>query len=40
MTSVVAALSFGGDWNIYDKDSINSSFPNFLKIITKLRKNV
>ena len=38
MTSVVAALSFGGDWNIYDKDSIKTSFPNFLNIINDLRK--
>ena len=29
MTSVIAALSFGGKWIIHDKDSINSSFPNF-----------
>tara|TARA_B100000902_G_scaffold52980_1_gene59702 strand:+ start:2912 stop:4237 length:1326 start_codon:yes stop_codon:yes gene_type:complete len=40
MTCIIAALSFGGEWNIYDKDSINSSFPNFLKIINNLRKNV
>ena len=40
MTSIIAALSFGGEWNIYDKDSINTSFPNFLKIINNLRKNV
>ena len=39
MTSVIAALSFGGEWSIYDKDSINTSFPNFLKIINNLRKN-
>ncbi len=39
MTSVIAALIFGGDWNIYDKDSIKTSFPNFLKIINKLRNN-
>tara|TARA_Y100001970_G_scaffold275610_1_gene377097 strand:+ start:376 stop:1701 length:1326 start_codon:yes stop_codon:yes gene_type:complete len=39
MTSVIAALAFGGDWKIYDKDSIKTSFPNFLKIINKLRKN-
>ena len=39
MTSVIAALSFGGEWSIYDKDSINTSFPNFLKIISNLRKN-
>ena len=38
MTSVIAALSFGGHWSIYDKDSIKSSFPNFLKILNKLRK--
>ena len=31
MTSIIAALSFGGIWKIYDKDSINTSFPNFLK---------
>ena len=40
MTSVIAALSFGGDWNIHDKDSIKTSFPNFLKIINDLKKNV
>ena len=39
MTSVIAALSFGGHWKIYDKDSIKSSFPNFFKIINKLKKN-
>ena len=37
MTSVIAALSFGGEWKIYDKDSINTSFPNFLKIINELQ---
>ncbi len=37
MTSVVAALSFGGEWKIHDKDSIKTSFPNFLKIINKLK---
>ena len=31
MTSVIAALSFGGEWQIFDKDSINTSFPSFLK---------
>ena len=30
MTSVVAALTFGGKWQIHDKDSINTSFPSFL----------
>ena len=38
MTSVIAALSFGGDWTIHDKDSINTSFPNFLNIINELQK--
>ena len=38
MTSVIAALSFGGIWKIHDKDSIKTSFPNFLKIINKLKK--
>ena len=38
MTSVIAALSFGGKWVIHDKDSINTSFPNFLKIINRLKK--
>jgi len=39
MTSVIAALSFGGEWNIHDKDSIKTSFPNFLKITNELMKN-
>jgi len=39
MTSVIAALSFGGSWKISDKDSIQSSFPSFLKIIKDLNKN-
>ena len=39
MTSVVAALSFGGFWQIEDKDSIKTSFPNFLKIIEKLKND-
>lgn len=36
MTSVIAALSFGGKWYIHDKDSIKTSFPNFLEIINNL----
>jgi 3-phosphoshikimate 1-carboxyvinyltransferase len=36
MTSVIAALSFGSQWIIHDKDSINTSFPEFLNIIKKL----
>ncbi len=39
MTSVIAALAFGGNWKIYDKDSIKTSFPNFLKIVSKLKKS-
>ena len=38
MTSVIAALSYGGDWIIHDKDSIKTSFPSFLKIINDLKK--
>ena len=38
MTSLIAALSFGGKWVIHDKESINTSFPNFLKIIEDLKK--
>ena len=38
MSSVVAALAFGGKWKIYDKNSTNTSFPNFLKIINDLKK--
>ncbi len=38
MTSVIAALSFGGEWKIYDQDSIKSSFPSFLKILNKIKK--
>ena len=36
MTSVVAALTFGGKWYIHDKNSINTSFPSFLKKINYL----
>jgi len=38
MTSVVGALSFGGNWHIHDKDSIKTSFPSFLKTINILKK--
>ena len=38
MTGIIAALSFGGKWKIHDKDSIRTSFPNFLKIINDLKK--
>ena len=32
MMSVIAALSFGGQWNIYNKSCTKTSFPSFLKI--------
>ena len=37
MTSVIAALSFGGTWSIHDKDSIKTSFPTFLNIINIIK---
>ena len=37
MSSVIAALSFGGEWHIHDKNSINTSFPSFLKILKKMK---
>ena len=36
MMSTIAALTFGGNWKIYDKDSIKTSFPKFLKIIKEM----
>tara|TARA_B100002052_G_scaffold149662_1_gene136654 strand:- start:312 stop:1631 length:1320 start_codon:yes stop_codon:yes gene_type:complete len=36
MTCVVAALTFGGEWKIYDKDAINTSFPSFIAKIKEL----
>ena len=39
MMCTIAALSCGGEWRIYDKDSINTSFPSFLKIIKKINNN-
>ena len=38
MMSTIAALTCGGIWKIHDQDSINTSFPSFLKIIDKLNK--
>ena len=38
MSSVIAALSFGGHWEIHDKDSVKTSFPNFLKLVDQLNK--
>ena len=36
MMSVIAALTCGGKWKIHDKDSINTSFPSFLKILKSI----
>jgi len=36
MMSTIAALTCGGIWKIHNKDSINTSFPTFLKIIKKI----
>ena len=38
MSSVIAALTFGGEWHIHDKNSANTSFPNFLKILKDIQK--
>ena len=37
MMSTIAALTCGGQWKIHDKDSINTSFPSFLKIVKNIR---
>ena len=37
MTSVIAALTFGGDWHIHNRDSIKTSFPDFLKIVNQIK---
>ena len=34
--SCITALTLGGKWKINDKDSINTSFPNFLEILNKI----
>ena len=36
MTSVIASLTFGGEWQIYNRNSINTSFPSFLEKIELL----
>ena len=38
MTSVIASLAFGGEWLVHDKNSINTSFPEFLNIIKDIKK--
>jgi len=36
MTSIIAALSIGGKWEISDKDSVSTSFPSFFKKLEEL----
>ena len=36
MTATIASLALGGNWKIHNSDSINTSFPSFLKLIRKL----
>ena len=40
MMSCIAALTLGGNWKIYDKDSVNSSFPDFIMLLRKLGANI
>ena len=40
MMGCVAALTLGGFWRINDKNSINTSFPKFLKILKKLKAEI
>ena len=40
MMSCIAALTLGGSWKIHDKDSINTSFPSFIKLIKTLGAEV
>ncbi len=36
MMSCIAALTLGGKWEIHDKDSIKTSFPEFINILKKI----
>ncbi len=36
MLAVIAALSLGGNWKIYDPESFKTSFPTFLKVLISL----
>ena len=40
MMACIAALSFGGKWKIYDKDSIKTSFPKFILILKQIGANI
>ena len=39
MMSMIAALSVGGYWKLYNPESIKTSFPSFLNLIKKIKKN-
>ena len=36
MASTIAALSFGGKWQINDRDSTKTSFPSFINKVRSL----
>ena len=36
MMSVISALSFGGEWKIFDPISVKTSFPSFFKKIKEV----
>ena len=36
MACTIAALTFGGKWEIFDKNSIKTSFPSFLDKLKEL----
>ena len=40
MLACIASLVLGGTWKIHNKDSVNTSFPEFLKILKKLGANL
>ena len=40
MVSVIVALSLGGNWKIYNPESIKTSFPEFIKLIKKVGGNI
>ena len=40
MMSVISALSFGGEWKIYDPISVKTSFPSFFKKIREIGGNL
>tara|TARA_B100001175_G_scaffold260973_1_gene230039 strand:+ start:2998 stop:4341 length:1344 start_codon:yes stop_codon:yes gene_type:complete len=39
MMSIIAALTLGGNWKIFDPESAKTSFPSFLKLIEKIGGN-